>query len=166
MSVCVYLCVDLVRWLDVCKALDEVGPPHLGQGRVEGMLTLAGDDQTHQAGVKHRLIHHILQTCSHKETRGISIKACNDYYYIPPTHTQNEELMVYSVQCAAAAAPQDHAHVLVRLVPPSNGPGRRGEQLKAASTPPVQKYRAASVSQFLPFCLKIKITISMINTFN
>lgn len=68
-SVCVYLCVNLVRWRDVCKALDEVGPLHLGQGRVEGMLTLAGHDQTHQAGVNHHLVHHIRQTCSHKQTR-------------------------------------------------------------------------------------------------
>lgn len=29
------------------KALDEVGPLHLCQGGVEGMLALASDDQTH-----------------------------------------------------------------------------------------------------------------------
>lgn len=150
----------------MCKALDQVGSLHLGQRGVEGMLTQAGDDQTHQAGVNHHLIHHILQTCSHKRTRGISIKACDNYYYITHTHTQNKEGLIYSVRCAAAAGPQDHAHVLVRLVPQLYGPSHQEEQLKAASTPPVQKYPAASVSLFLLFCLKRKITISMINTFN
>lgn len=74
--------------------------------------------------------------------------------------------MVYFVQCAVAAAPQVHAHALVRLVPQSYGPNHQVVQLKAASTPPVQKYPVASVLLFLPFCLKIKKnTISMINTF-
>lgn len=77
--VCVYLCVNLVWWQDVCKALDEVGPMHLGQGGVEGMLTAAGDDQTHQAGVNQHLIHHVLQTCSRKQTRGSSIKTSDNH---------------------------------------------------------------------------------------
>lgn len=50
------------------KALDEMGPLHLGQGGVEGMLALAGDDQTHQTAVNQHLIHSIHQTCSHKQT--------------------------------------------------------------------------------------------------
>lgn len=65
--------------------------------------------------------------------------------------------MVYPVQCAVAAAPQDHAHARVRSVPQLYGPGHQVEQLRAASTPPVQKCPAASVSLFLPFCLKGKI---------
>lgn len=73
---------------------------------------------------------------------------------------------IYSVRCPAAAAPRDRVHVLARLVPPSRGPGHQEEQLKAASTQPVQKYPAASVSLFLLFCLKRGITIPMINTLN
>lgn len=69
---------DLVRWLDVYKSLDEVGTVNLSQRRMEGVLTLAGDDQTHQAGVNHHLIHHIHQTCSHKQTI-ILIGTGNDY---------------------------------------------------------------------------------------
>lgn len=62
--------------------------------------------------------------------------------------------MVYSVQCAAGAVPQDHAHALVKLATLSRGPGHQAEQLTAASTLPVQKYPAASVLLFLPFCLR------------
>lgn len=64
----------------MCEALDEVGPLHLGDGGVEGMLTLAGDDQTHQAGVKQHLVHHILQTCRHTQTPGgDSVEACGEH---------------------------------------------------------------------------------------
>jgi len=60
---------DLVWWLEGYKSLDEAGTLHLSQRRVEGVFTLAGDDHAHQAGVKHHFIHHILQTCSHKQTK-------------------------------------------------------------------------------------------------
>lgn len=66
LCVCVCVSVDLVRRMDVCEALDEVGPLHLCQRGVEGMLAEAGDDQTHQAGVNHHLVHNVLQTCSHR----------------------------------------------------------------------------------------------------
>lgn len=72
--------------------------------------------------------------------------------------------MVYSVQCAAAAPPLDHAHVQVKMVLLSHGPSHRAEQRKAASTPPAQKYPAASVSLFLPVCLKKKKKHNFINT--
>lgn len=64
--VCVCVYVDLVRRLDVCEALDQVGTLHLRQRGVEGVLAEAGDDQTHQAGVNHHLVHDVLQTCSHR----------------------------------------------------------------------------------------------------
>lgn len=71
---CVCSCCDLVQRLDVHEALDEVGALHLGELRVEGVLRLAGDEQTHQAGASDRLVHHVLQTCSHKQTRAFSVK--------------------------------------------------------------------------------------------
>lgn len=59
---------NLVRRLDVYKSLDEVGPLDLCERRVEGVFALAGDDQTYQAGVEHRLVDHVTHTCSHKPT--------------------------------------------------------------------------------------------------
>lgn len=159
------LCHHLVWWLDVYKALNEVGPLHFSQRGVERVLTLAGDDQTHEAGVNHHLIHYILQTCSHKETRGINIKAriitytvCDYLWQDKLPQRSTNKKMSYSVQCAGAAVPQGPAHAQVRLVTLSHDPGHQEEQLKVASIPPAQKHPAASVSQCLLFCLNIIIT--------
>ena len=60
---------DLVWCLDVYKSLNKVRAMHLGKTRVEGMLTLAGDDHAHQAGTSQNLIYYIFQTCRHKQTK-------------------------------------------------------------------------------------------------
>lgn len=88
-----------------------------------------------------------------EQTRGGSVTACSLH---TNTQTQHEARVIYSVRCAAAAQPQDRAHVLARWVPRSGGPSHRGERLKAASTLPVQKCPAASVSPFLLVCLEEK----------
>lgn len=156
-----WMSADLIRWLDVYKSLDEVGTVYLSQRGMEGVFTLAGNDQTHQARVKHHLIHHILQACSHSEIT-LLIKAGNDYRSCLSKGIPTGKKIFYFEQCAAEAVPPGRVHVQVRLVTASNDPGHQVEQQRAASILPVQKCPSDSVSQFLLFCLKGKQNIFLI----
>lgn len=164
MSLCISVCL-FVCWPGLVAGC--VQSP--GSGGIPGPLSWRGGGNAHSGwlwsntpGWSEPQPHPTHPSDLQPQTRGISIKACDNYYI--HENTQRKQWIIYSVQYAAAAVPQGHAHFLVRLVPQSSGPSHREEQLKAASILPVQKYPAASFSLFLLFCLKRNI--SMINIFN
>lgn len=87
-SSCVCVSIDLVWWLDVCKSLEKVGALYFSQRWVERVLGVAGDNQTHQAGMSDYLVHNILQTCPYQTTEKLTSR---------PRHTVCDHISRQSV---------------------------------------------------------------------
>lgn len=90
----------------MCEALDQVGPLHLRQRGVEGVLTEAGDDQTHQAGVNHHLVHDVLQACSHRtDQRGQRHRMLIAHRHTNTARRSASDLLCAMCCCSTASGP-------------------------------------------------------------